>query len=399
MSALIMVIVVLLVGVAALVFWPWRERGALSRDALNRTLYYSRLRELDEEPPEARQALVVQLQHSLLADIPEPRGQKTSHTGNGALLAGVLLVVAVSGGLFMATHSLKQVNDWQAAVRETPSLVARVMDPHATPLTVEELTRLGLGLRTRLQDDPHNGAGWAMLGRIGMVLNNADTATEAFKRAWQLNSQSIEARLDYAEVLARSPQPDDNRLGEQMLKDVAAQAPDNLRAQGLLAFSAFRQQRYTEAIVVWQSMLTRLPPGDARRAAVVRGIAQARVDSGMDNARLAVKITLSPVSKKALPDKGILFISVTDGASNVPVLVKKLPLGHFPLTITLDDADAMLPDRGLEHVTQGIVKVHISRDGNAAVQPGDWTGERRFTTLNPAAPVDVLVAPSPSGAG
>ncbi|EOC1347091.1 c-type cytochrome biogenesis protein CcmI [Cronobacter turicensis] len=399
MSALIIVIVVLLAGVAALVLYPWRDQRALSRDALNRTLYYSRLRELNDEPPEAREALVVELQHSLLADIPEPRGQKTSHTGYGALLAGVLLVVAVSGGLFMATHSLKQVNAWQAAARETPSLVARVMDPHAAPLTVDELTRLGLGLRTRLQEEPRNAAGWAMLGRIGMVLNNADTATEAFKRAWQLNSQSTEARLDYAEVLARSAQPDDNRLGEQMLQEVAAQAPDNLRAQGLLAFSAFRQQRYPEAIAIWQAMLTRLPTDDARRAAVMRGIAQARVDSGMDNARLAVKITLSPVSNNALPDKGILFISVTDGASKVPVLVKKLPLGHFPLTIMLDDADAMLPERGLEHVTQGIVKVHISRDGNAAVQPGDWTGERRFSTLNPASPVDVLVAPSPSGAG
>lgn len=394
-----MVIVVLLAGVAALVLYPWRDRDALSRDALNRTLYYSRLRELDEEPPEAREALVVELQHSLLADIPEARAQSTGHAGYGALLAGVLLVVVVSGGLFMATHSLKQVNAWQAAARETPSLMARVMDPHAAPLTVDELTRLGLGLRTRLQEEPRNAAGWAMLGRIGMVLNNADTATEAFKRAWQLNSQSTEARLDYAEVLTRSAQPDDNRLGEQMLKAVAAQAPDNLRAQGLLAFSAFRQQRYPEAIAIWQSMLTRLPPDDARRAAVLRGIAQARVDSGMDNARLAVKITLSPVSNKALPDKGILFVSVTDGVSGVPVLVKKLPLGHFPLTIMLDDADAMLPERGLEHVTQGIVKVHISRDGNAAVQPGDWTGERRFTTLNPASPVDVLVAPSPSGAG
>lgn len=394
-----MVIVVLLAGVAALVLYPWRDRRALSRNALNRTLYYSRLRELNDEPPEAREALVVELQHSLLADIPEPRAQRAGHAGYGALLAGVLLVVVVSGGLFMATHSLKQVNAWQAAARETPSLVARVMDPHAAPLTMDELTRLGLGLRTRLQEEPRNAAGWAMLGRIGMVLNNADTATEAFKRAWQLNSQSTEARLDYAEVLARSAQPDDNRLGEQMLKAVAAQAPDNLRAQGLLAFSAFRQQRYPEAIAIWQSMLTRLPPDDARRAAVLRGIAQARVDSGMDNARLAVKITLSPVSNKALPDKGILFISVTDGVSGVPVLVKKLPLGHFPLTIMLDDADAMLPERGLEHVTQGIVKVHISRDGNAAVQPGDWTGERRFTTLNPASPVDVLVAPSPSGAG
>lgn len=394
-----MVIVVLLAGVAALVLYPWRDRRALSRDALNRTLYYSRLQELNDEPPEAREALVVELQHSLLADIPEPRAQRAGHAGYGALLAGVLLVVVVSGGLFMATHSLKQVNAWQAAARETPSLVARVMDPHAAPLTVDELTRLGLGLRTRLQEEPRNAAGWAMLGRIGMVLNNADTATEAFKRAWQLNSQSTEARLDYAEVLTRSAQPDDNRLGEQMLKAVAAQAPDNLRAQGLLAFSAFRQQRYPEAIAIWQSMLTRLPPDDARRAAVLRGIQQARVDSGMDNARLAVKITLSPVSNKALPDKGILFVSVTDGVSGVPVLVKKLPLGHFPLTIMLDDADAMLPERGLEHVTQGIVKVHISRDGNAAVQPGDWTGERRFTTLNPASPVDVLVAPSPSGAG
>ncbi|WP_283011669.1 c-type cytochrome biogenesis protein CcmI [Cronobacter turicensis] len=399
MSALIIVIVVLLAGVAALVLYPWRDRRALSRDALNRTLYYSRLRELDEEPPEAREALVVELQHSLLADIPEPRAQRAGHAGYGPLLAGVLLVIAVSGGLFMATHSLKQVNAWQAAARETPSLVARVMDPHAAPLTMDELTRLGLGLRTRLQEEPRNAAGWAMLGRIGMVLNNADTATDAFKRAWQLNSQSTEARLDYAEVLARSAQPDDNRLGEQMLKAVAAQAPDNLRAQGLLAFSAFRQQRYPEAIAIWQAMLTRLPPDDARRAAVLRGIQQARVDSGMDNARLAVKITLSPVSKKALPDKGILFVSVTDGVSGVPVLVKKLPLGHFPLTIMLDDADAMLSERGLEHVTQGIVKVHISRDGNAAVQPGDWTGERRFTTLNPASPVDVLVAPSPSGAG
>ncbi|PQV89128.1 c-type cytochrome biogenesis protein CcmI, partial [Cronobacter sakazakii] len=63
-----------------MVFSAWGQRGAVSRDALNRTRYYSRLRELDEEPPEARRALEVELQHSLLADIREPRGQRTSHT-------------------------------------------------------------------------------------------------------------------------------------------------------------------------------------------------------------------------------------------------------------------------------------------------------------------------------
>lgn len=399
MTAIILLIVVLLLSVAALVFWPWRDQRAADRDALNQTLYHSRLRELDDEPPEARQTLALELQRSLLADIPARPAQAPAAVGRGTLLTGALLVAAVSVGLFLATNSLKAVGEWQAATRETPVLVARVMDPHAAPLSVGELTRLGLGLRTRLQDEPHNRAGWAMLGRIGMVLNNADTATDAFKRAWQLDSQSIKARLDYAEVLVRSTQPEDNATGEQMLKEVAAQAPGNLRAPELLALSAFRQQRYPEAIAYWQALLLQLPAGDPRRAAVARGIQQARVDSGMDNAKLAVKITLSPATKKALPNKGILFISVTDGVSNVPVVVKKLPLGHFPLTMTLDDADAMLPERGLGQVSQGIVKVHISRDGNAAVQPGDWTGERRFTSLNPASPVDVLVAPSPSGAG
>ena len=399
MSAIIIFIVVLLAGVAALVFWPWRDRRAANRDALNRAFYHSRLRELDDEPPDARDALALDLQRSLLADIPAGRAPDAVTAGRGMLLAGALLVAVVSLGLFLCTNSLKAVGEWQAATRETPWLVARVMDSHAAPLSVAELTRLGLGLRTRLQDEPQNRAGWAMLGRIGRVLDNADTATEAFKRAWQLDSQNIGARLDYAEVLVRSAQPADIDAGEQMLKEVAAQAPGNLRAPELLALSAFRQQRYAQAIAYWQTMLSQLPAGDPRRAAVARGIQQARVESGMDNAKLAVKITLSPATKKALPNKGILFISVTDGVSNVPVAVKKLPLGHFPLTITLDDADAMLPERGLGQVSQGIVKVHLSRDGNAAVQPGDWTGERRFTTLSPASPVDVLVAPSPSGAG
>ncbi|ALB63489.1 FIG00553400: hypothetical protein [Cronobacter condimenti 1330] len=399
MTLIMTAIVVLLIAVAGLVLFPWRDRRAADRDALNRALYHSRLRELDNEPPAAREALVRELQQSLLADIPASSASARTGTGRSVLLAGVLLVAAVSLGLFMATNSLNAVTQWQAATRETPALVARVMDPRAAPLSIEAMTRLGLGLRTQLQDAPQNGAGWAMLGRIGMVLGDAQMATEAFKRAWQLNSQSIEARLDYAEVLVRSAQPDDNDTGEQMLKDVMAQAPDNLRAPGLLAFSAFRAQRYPEAIVIWQAMLARLPAGDPRRMAVARGIQQARVDSGMDNAKLAVKITLSPATKKALPNKGILIVSVTDGVSAMPVVVKKLPLGHFPLTITLDDTDAMLPERGLEQVSQGIVKVHLSRDGNVAVQPGDWTGEQRFTSLNPAVPVDVLVAPSPSGAG
>ncbi len=45
------------------------------------------------------------------------------------------------------------------------------------------MARLALGLRTRLQNDAGNVEGWLMLGRTGMVLGNAGTATGAYANA------------------------------------------------------------------------------------------------------------------------------------------------------------------------------------------------------------------------
>ncbi|MEJ9006905.1 hypothetical protein V3C21_25040, partial [Salmonella enterica subsp. enterica serovar Paratyphi B] len=44
-----------------------------------------------------------------------------------------------------------------------------------------------LGLRTRLQNDAGNVEGWLMLGRTGMVLGNAGTATGAYANAYRLD--------------------------------------------------------------------------------------------------------------------------------------------------------------------------------------------------------------------
>lgn len=392
MTLLITVIVVLLLAVSALLFFPWAGRSAADRDALNRAFYRSRLRELEEEKIPGREEMVVELQQSLLADIPDQQPAKHRPFGRRALLPGVLLLAVVSIGAFIKTSSLSHVLEWQQVTQQTPALIQRVMDPDAKPLSMEEMARLGLGLRTRLQDDPQNAEGWLMLGRIGMVLNNASTATQAFERAWRLAPDNLDAKLDYAEVLTRSSDPQDNQQGEALLRDVLSKQHANIRALSLLAFSAFEQQRYKEAIGAWQILLRLLPADDERRTVVARSIAQAKVESGMDNARVAVKITLSPQAEKALPEKGIVFVSVTDGVSNVPVAAKKLPLGHFPLTLTLDDTNAMMPDRLLSSVRQGIIKVHISQAGTPAPQTGDWTGQSGLIQFNPSTPVEVEVS-------
>ncbi|WP_424141175.1 c-type cytochrome biogenesis protein CcmI/CycH [Sodalis glossinidius] len=40
-----------------------------------------------------------------------------------------------------------------------------------------------------------------------------------------------------------------------------------------------------------------------------------------------------------------MFISVSDGQSPIPVAVKPLPLIRFPLSLSLDDSNAMIPER------------------------------------------------------
>lgn len=380
MSALLLTLLALLIAACLLFVLAWRRNsGSVSdRDTLNQTFYHQRLRELEEDEAQGvvaeRPEMVRELQQTLLLDVPPHSSQAERQVSRWVLLPGVLLLLAVSIGFYLKTGGLSQVLAWQQVNNELPALRAQVMDPQARPLSMEQLARLALGIRSKLQRDPTNLNDWMMLGRLGMVLNNASTASQAFRHALQLAPTDEQVRLSYAEVLTRSEDPQDNSQATAMLEEMARHDGSDLRVLGLLAFNAFGQQRYAEAISAWQKMLQLLPADDRRVLMIQRSIEQAKSASGKQNSQLALTVTLSPAAEKMLPEGGVLYISVSDGNSPVPVAVKKLPLSHFPLSLTLDDSNAMMPQRLLSAQHQLQVRVRISRDGSANPQPGDWFG-------------------------
>ncbi|EAM4013592.1 c-type cytochrome biogenesis protein, partial [Salmonella enterica] len=175
-------------------------------------------------------------------------------------------------GSYALTGSYQQVRAWQQATAQTPGLLARALDPQAQPLNEEEMARLALGLRTRLQNDAGNVEGWLMLGRTGMVLGNAGTATGAYANAYRLDPKNRDAALGYAEALTRSSDPEDNRRGGELLRQLVSRDHTDIRVLSLYAFNAFEQQRFGEAVAAWEMMLKLLPAGDARRAVIERSI-------------------------------------------------------------------------------------------------------------------------------
>ena len=136
--------------------------------------------------------------------------------GFGLFVPGIVVALVVGAVSYYQTGSYKQVQVWQQATAQAPALLERALDPKAEPLNEEDMARLALGLRTRLQADPANVEGWIMLGRIGMVLGNASTATEAYANAYRLDPKNSDAALGYAEALTRSSDPDDNRRGGEL---------------------------------------------------------------------------------------------------------------------------------------------------------------------------------------
>lgn len=244
-----LIIIVLLVGAAALLVVPaMRHSGkstAASRDTLNKAFYQDRLHELEQDEQQGvvaeRPELVKELQQNLLNDIPGQQDTQEKPINRWALVPGVALLVVVTLGFYLKTGGLAQVLDWQQVEAQMPDLRARVANERAQPLSMEEIARLGLGLRTALQQDDRNINDWMMLGRVGMALNNATTATQAFAHAYQLDPNSLEVRLGYAEVLTRSNDPEDNKQATQMLRKMIAEDHTNMRVLSLLAFNAFEQ--------------------------------------------------------------------------------------------------------------------------------------------------------------
>lgn len=381
MSAFWITLLLLLLAACVLFLaagWRQRQASAGDRDRLNQRFYHQRLSELAEDEEQGvvaeRPVMERELQQTLLADIPPTQTAQTHSSSRWILLPGLIVLLVVSLGTYLKVGGLAQLTGWMQVQQEYPALRARLMDPAAKPLTMEELARLQLGLRSALQSEPDNLNDWSMLGRLGMVLNNASIASQAFERALQLAPNDPGLKQDYAEVLTRSSDPQDNRQAALLLHELLKADRHNLRTLGLLAFNAFEQQQYDQAIDAWQTLLTLLPANDERRVMIARSIEQAKTAAGQQSSQLALSISLTPQAEKILPQGGVLYISVTDGVSPVPVAVKRLPLSHFPLSLTLDDSNAMMPDRLLSAQHQLQVRARISRDGSANARSGDWFG-------------------------
>lgn len=389
MSVFWLVVVVMLVMACALFIVPALRRQQeeeTTRDALNKAFYHHRLTELEQDEEQGvvgeRPPLIQELQENLLSDILSQQQQIVIKPIKLWVLApSVILLLVISLGFYLYTGGLAQVAHWNNVMEKMPGLRNKISNEsvHSPSMTIMDVQNLALGLRTDLQQNPNNYQDWLMLGRVGIALNNASIATQAFSRAYQLSPDDPDVKLGYAEVLSRSGEPQDYINSSNILRGMLEHNQGNLRVLDLLAYNEFEQGNYPRAIGIWEMMLKYLPANDKWGEKVKASIEQAKAKSGQGSARLNVHVTLSTSAAKQTPQQGAVFISVTDGISSVPVAVKKLPLSRFPLSLSIDNSNAMMPGQLISSLHRLQVRVRISRSDLATPASGDWYGDSPVT--------------------
>lgn len=278
-------------------------------------------------------------------------------------------------------------------------------------------------IQQRLAEAPEDARGWFMLGRAHMTLGQFDDAVVAIRRSLDLTGEEPEVLIRLADAIAMSQQGSMAGEPEPLLKRALALEPQNPQGLWLLGMAQSERGDNDAAISTWNALLPLLA-GDARSESEVRQlIARARQQSGNtagadsnadqqaaagsnsstgtvaatapgdNNAgasntgadegpeALTVTVQLAPGVAQDLPENTPIFVyaKATQGPP-MPLAVARRTLGDVPFTVTLTDADAMMPAMRISQFANISVGARISLSGDAIAQAGDLFGELAIDT-------------------
>jgi cytochrome c-type biogenesis protein CcmH len=110
-------------------------------------------------------------------------------------------------------------------------------------------------------------------------------------------------------------------------------------------------------------------------------------------AKLTVRVALDPsLAAQAPRDASVFIYAKAVAGPPMPLAAQRVQVADLPVTLTLDDAMAMMPQMRLSAFPQVTVGARISRGGQAMPQSGDLEGEVSPVASSQAEPVSVTIS-------
>jgi len=254
-------------------------------------------------------------------------------------------------------------------------------------ITAQQIEAMVAKLAARLEQNPDDANGWAILARSYATMQRFPEAIAAYAKAVALARDDANLLADYADLLATSA----GRKLEGRPLELVMQAlkldPNQWKALALAGTAAFDRRDYKTAVAYWEKLLPQLPPDSEFGLSMKTSIAEARQLAGIKSsdsptspppaaaASVRGTVSLSPaLTGKIKPtDTVFIFTRAAEGPRQ-PIAAIRRQVKELPMGFTLDDSQSMSAEMKLSSFRELVVGARISKSGSATPQSGDLQG-------------------------
>lgn len=365
--ALLLLILVLILLLRPL-FFPAKE-SATSRRQMNAAIYREELDKLEADrtagtvDADSYEQSHAEMRQRLFQDTDEVDDLAVLGSPKKTILGICLFVVLLSAGFYFYLGDATRIAEKNAE----------------KPMTQESVEKMVAEFAAKMEKEPDNLKGWAMLARSYRILGRNAEAAKAYARAGSFVDSDPQLLADYADVLAANA--DGNFAGkpQQLINKALALDPNNLLALWLSGTAAFNAQNYKAAVQSWEKLAKQLPPDTDETRAITASIAEARSKGGLppaaapaiSNQGVSGQVGISAELQSKVKSGDTLMVIARKPGERIPVAVLKTAVTTFPMSFVLNDALAMNPNALISQLPEVSVEVRISKTGMAMLEPGD----------------------------
>jgi len=397
-----------------------REVEGVDRRQINVSIAQAQLADLEQRladgelpDPEFQQERK-RLESDLALDLAGSRETDNRPGGQWMTWPVALTVPILAGFVYLSIGTPRAIDPANRTTAEPAanSQQANDQQPVQTPPDMREVVTQ---IEQHLEQQPDDARGWFMLGRAHMALNEYSRAVGAIRRSRELTGDQPEVLIRLADAIAMSQQGSMGGEPESLLTKALALEPENPQGLWLLGMAQSERDDHRAAVNTWNRLLPLLQddpnslqevqrliasaqqmidadPGTSQNGATLSGT-RAVDEAGEDKASVQVRVTLQPgIADGMSADTALFVYAKAQQGPPMPLAVARRTLGDIPFTVTLSDADAMMPAMKLSGFDRVIIGARLSQTGNAIAQPGDVFGEVAEVQSNRTEPVDVNIS-------
>lgn len=384
-----------------------KDTVTVSRQLLNTEVVKEQLNELRADldagklDQDAYQAARHDLERELLIDTDTGAELQAERSGRWAVGVVGLLIPALAVFLYLQLGAAPLLD------APAPPPVAQAPAQDASHPLEDMVTQLA----SRLQKEPDNAEGWALLGRSYASLNRYQEAANAYAEARRIVGDHPQLLVDSADIVVMANGGQFTPEAGKLLERALQADPENAKGLWLMGHYRYQDNDFQGAVDNWRRAAAQLPPDSKDLAAIRQQIKQAEtrlvaaggtlapavetpVSAAASGATEAIQVSvrLDPAltTQASAQDTVFIFARAVSGP-RMPLAIVKKQVAELPVTVTLDDSLAMSPAMVISNFTEVAIGARISRSGNAMPQSGDLQGSVSPVQVPPAGAVDVVI--------